>query len=153
MLVNFLNPNRSGNIKQLAKEQKINDVLFAKVARDFRDFCLRGSLPAELYVVLSDINKVDHISRFNFPLFVFYKGLQGTAHTDELFPFFLAHARRMYPHLECIEDLTAISDLTQPHEWFANARQLSRSIIYHAGLFSRLKHAKEHVKDGSYSRA
>lgn len=39
----------------------------------------------------------------------------------------------MYPHLECYDDLTAISDLTEPHDWFPAARQKKRKIIFHAG--------------------
>ena len=39
----------------------------------------------------------------------------------------------MYPHLECVDDLNAISDLTEPHEWFPLARHTRRTIIFHAG--------------------
>lgn len=53
---------------------------------------------------------------------------------DSLFPYFLAHARKVFPHLECIDDLRRISDLTQPHNWYAEARKLFRKVVFHAGL-------------------
>lgn len=47
--------------------------------------------------------------------------------------FFLAHARKVYPHLESLEDLKLISDLTQPHNWYPEARTIQRRVIFHAG--------------------
>jgi ATP-dependent RNA helicase SUPV3L1/SUV3 len=52
---------------------------------------------------------------------------------DLLFPFFITHARQVFPHLESLEELKAISDLTQPHNWYPDARSINRKIIFHAG--------------------
>lgn len=52
---------------------------------------------------------------------------------DTLFMFFLSHARKVYPHLESLEDLKLISDLTQPHNWYPEARNIQRKIVFHAG--------------------
>lgn len=41
--------------------------------------------------------------------------------------------------MDCIEELKQISDLTQPHNWYASARDIHRKIIFHAGLFLFLK--------------
>ena len=37
---------------------------------------------------------------------------------DNLFPYFLRHARQAFPHLDCLEDLKKISDLRTPANWF-----------------------------------
>ena len=68
----------------------------------------------ELHVIISDI-------------------LAGAGYVDDIFPYFLQHAKQVYPHLECIEDLRKISDLTEPAHWYPMARNLKRKIIYHAG--------------------
>lgn len=47
----------------------------------------------------------------------------------------MLHARKVFPHLDCIEELKQISDLTNPHNWYTNAREIHRKIIFHAGLF------------------
>ncbi|XP_067943763.1 ATP-dependent RNA helicase SUPV3L1, mitochondrial-like isoform X2 [Watersipora subatra] len=39
----------------------------------------------------------------------------------------------MYPHLECVDDLRYVSDLTYPANWFPLARAKQRKIIIHAG--------------------
>lgn len=52
---------------------------------------------------------------------------------DLLFVHFLNHARKVFPHLEAIEELRSISDLTQPHNWYPEARAINRKIIFHAG--------------------
>ena len=54
-------------------------------------------------------------------------------HESDLFPYFLRHAHQMYPHLNCIDDLKKLSDLTEPANWYPKARQIKRRIIYHAG--------------------
>ena len=71
-------------------------------------------LPTELYVLFSDI-------------------LCGAQHNHDLFPYFISHARKVFPHLECMEDLKLISDLTNPPNWYPEARETSRKIIFHAG--------------------
>lgn len=40
-----------------------------------------------------------------------------TAHVDDLFPFFLRHAKQIFPVLECKDDLRKISDLRIPPNW------------------------------------
>jgi hypothetical protein len=36
---------------------------------------------------------------------------------DDLFPFFLRHAKQIFPVLECKDDLRKISDLRIPPNW------------------------------------
>jgi len=71
-------------------------------------------LPTELYVLFSDI-------------------LKGSGHTADIFPYFMRHARKVFPHLECLEELKSISDLTDPPNWYQKARTLNRKVIFHAG--------------------
>lgn len=67
----------------------------------FRRYCLEANtLPVDLHVVISDI-------------------LQGAGHVDDILPYFLRHAKQMFPHLECMDDLKKISDLRSPANWFA----------------------------------
>lgn len=80
----------------------------------FRRFCIEENLPADLHIVVSDI-------------------LQGAGHVDDIFPYFLRHARKMFPHLECMDDLRKISDLRTPANWYPHARVLNRKIVFHAG--------------------
>ena len=39
----------------------------------------------------------------------------------------------MFPHLNCLDDLKELSNLTEPANWYKGARQMKRKIIYHAG--------------------
>lgn len=55
---------------------------------------------------------------------------------DLLFPHFLEHSRRIFPHLESLEELRHISDLTQPHTWYEATRSIHRKVIFHAGKLS-----------------
>ncbi|KRY21806.1 ATP-dependent RNA helicase SUPV3L1, mitochondrial, partial [Trichinella patagoniensis] len=59
-------------------------------------------LPVDLHIMLADI-------------------LQNSRHVDDLFPLFLRHARQVFPHLECIEELKNISDLRLPQNWYPEA--------------------------------
>ena len=43
--------------------------------------------------------------------------IAGTAHVDDLFPYFLSHARQKYPAVTVVPQLQEISNLTQPHMW------------------------------------
>jgi len=36
---------------------------------------------------------------------------------DDLFPFFLRHAKQIFPMLDCMDDLRKISDLRLPPNW------------------------------------
>lgn len=70
----------------------------------FRRFCLEANtLPVDLHVVISDI-------------------LQGAGHVDDILPYFLRHAKQMFPHLECMDDLKKISDLRSPANWLVLLR-------------------------------
>ncbi|XP_035219000.1 ATP-dependent RNA helicase SUV3 homolog, mitochondrial-like isoform X3 [Stegodyphus dumicola] len=43
------------------------------------------------------------------------------------------HAKQIFPHLECMEELKQISDLRQPANWYPGARSIHRKLIFHAG--------------------
>uniref|UniRef100_A0A8I5N8G8 ATP-dependent RNA helicase SUPV3L1, mitochondrial n=1 Tax=Papio anubis TaxID=9555 RepID=A0A8I5N8G8_PAPAN len=55
------------------------------------------------------------------------------AHVDDLFPFFLRHAKQIFPVLDCKDDLRKISDLRIPPNWYPDARAVQRKIIFHSG--------------------
>lgn len=81
----------------------------------FRRYCLETeTLPVDLHVVISDI-------------------LQGAGNVTDIYPYFLRHAKQMFPHLECMDDLKKISDLRQPANWYPEARAITRKVIFHAG--------------------
>lgn len=99
----------------LALENGLNKDLYHQVFISFRRYCKESkSLPTELHVILSDI-------------------ISGNGHETDIFPYFLNHARQMYPHLDCKDDLEKISDLTLPANWYPEARAMKRKIVYHAG--------------------
>ncbi|KAK8718868.1 hypothetical protein OTU49_014410, partial [Cherax quadricarinatus] len=50
-----------------------------------------------------------------------------------MYPSFMKHAQKIFPHLVCMDDLYKISDLTNPPNWYSEARALNRKIIFHAG--------------------
>ncbi len=58
---------------------------------------------------------------------------RGNGHNTDIFPYFLRHARKVFPHLECLDDLKSISDLTDPPNWYPEARRVNRRVIFHAG--------------------
>lgn len=102
-------------IKKLSKEHGLDDYLYHQAYVSFRKFCLDVQyLPTDLYILFCDV-------------------LQGAKPIDDVFPFFLQHARKVFPHLECLDDLKIISDLTNPPNWYPEARQINRKIIFHAG--------------------
>ena len=43
--------------------------------------------------------------------------IAGSAHIDDLFPYFLSHTRETYPAATVVPQLQKISNLTQPHMW------------------------------------
>lgn len=66
---------------------------------DFRKYCIESdNLPADLHIILSDI-------------------IQGSGNITDIFPYFLNHARQMYPHIDCLDELKKISDLRNPLYW------------------------------------
>lgn len=91
------------------------EYIIEKSFASFRRYCFQTtSIPAELYIKLYDI-------------------INGAAHPDDLMPYFLNHAKEIFPHLSCMNDLKQISDLTNPATWYPQARSKPRKIIFHAG--------------------
>lgn len=89
--------------------------LFHQAFISFRKYCLENdSLPVDLHIIFSDV-------------------IAGAGHVDSLFSYFMRHAKQIFPHLECMDDLRKISDLRSPANWYPEARSLSRKIVYHAG--------------------
>lgn len=43
--------------------------------------------------------------------------LQGAGHVHDIYPNFLKHAQKTFPHLICMDDLYKISDLSNPPNW------------------------------------
>ncbi|KAK6177920.1 hypothetical protein SNE40_012786 [Patella caerulea] len=102
-------------VLKLAAENGLDTTLFHKAFISFRLFCADSEqLPVDLHIVLSDI-------------------LQNAGHVDDIFPYFLRHAKQTFPHLDCMEDLQNISDLRLPANWYPEARSTPRKIIIHAG--------------------
>lgn len=91
--------------------------MFHQAFISFRKFCLEAgdsSLPVDLHILFSDIT-------------------HGAGHVDDLFPYFIRHAKQIFPHLECMDDLRKISDLRSPANWYPDARAKPRKIVFHAG--------------------
>lgn len=102
-------------IKILLQENGLDTYLQHQAYVSFRRYCLEAeTLPVDLHVVVSDI-------------------IQGAANVVDIFPYFLRHAKQIFPHLECMDDLKKISDLRTPANWYPEARALNRKIIFHAG--------------------
>ncbi|XP_054720822.1 ATP-dependent RNA helicase SUV3 homolog, mitochondrial-like [Uloborus diversus] len=82
-----------------AAESGLDSKLFHRAAISFRKFCIESEcLPVDLHIVFSDI-------------------LQDAGHVHDLLPYFLEHAKKIFPHLECMDELKQISDLRQPANW------------------------------------
>uniref|UniRef100_A0A8R1V593 ATP-dependent RNA helicase SUV3 homolog, mitochondrial n=1 Tax=Pristionchus pacificus TaxID=54126 RepID=A0A8R1V593_PRIPA len=102
-------------VRQQSEENGLTDKIFMKSFLSFRAHCLNvAGLEPALAVTLKDIIHDKH-------------------DVERLFPYFLSHARRIFPHLEAMDDLRMISDLTQPHNWYPEARTVQRKIFFHAG--------------------
>ena len=102
-------------IRKLSEENGLNSKLFNEAFISFRKHCVETKVLApELHLILSDI-------------------LQNVGNIDDLFPYFLRHAKLMFPHLECIEELKKISDLRLPPNWYPEARSMTRKVIFHCG--------------------
>ncbi|KAG6448066.1 hypothetical protein O3G_MSEX005306 [Manduca sexta] len=127
---------QKAEIRALASENGLDDQLLHQAFLSFRRHCLEHDLPPDLHITISDI-------------------LQGAGHVDDLFPYFLRHARLAFPHLDCLEDLKKISDLRTPANWYPEARNMNRKIVFHAGPTNSGKtyHAMERflqAKSGVY---
>lgn len=92
----------------------VSECLQQQAFGSFRRFCLEPNLPVDLHIIIADI-------------------LQGSRHVDDLYPFFIAHACQVFPHLMCMDDLRKISDLRTPASWYPDARKKARKIVFHAG--------------------
>ncbi|GMR31562.1 hypothetical protein PMAYCL1PPCAC_01757, partial [Pristionchus mayeri] len=107
---------RRPSVRQMAQENGLNEKIFLKAYMSFRSMCQKfDELDPELLVILKDIINGENND------------------VERLFPFFIEHAKRVFPHLESMDDLKNISDLTQPHNWYPEARTIKRKIIFHAG--------------------
>ncbi|KAH8295033.1 hypothetical protein KR018_006286 [Drosophila ironensis] len=102
-------------IKALCNDNGLDSYLQQQAFGSFRRYCIESeSLPADLHIVFSDV-------------------VHGAGHIDDIFPYFLRHAKTVFPHLDCMDDLKKISDLRQPANWYTNARAITRRIVFHAG--------------------
>ncbi|KRZ08097.1 ATP-dependent RNA helicase SUPV3L1, mitochondrial [Trichinella zimbabwensis] len=102
-------------VRKLGAEHGLTGKFLLQALASFRRYCQESAvLPVDLHIMLADI-------------------LQNSRHVDDLFPLFLRHARQVFPHLECIEELKNISDLRLPQNWYPEARSIQRRVIFHAG--------------------
>ncbi|XP_028651800.1 ATP-dependent RNA helicase SUPV3L1, mitochondrial [Erpetoichthys calabaricus] len=102
-------------MQKLASDYGLDARLFHQAFISFRKYVLElESIDADLHIVLNDI-------------------CCGAGHQDDLFPYFMRHAKQIFPMLECMDDLRKISDLRLPANWYPEARAIFRKIIFHAG--------------------
>ncbi|XP_070825449.1 ATP-dependent RNA helicase SUPV3L1, mitochondrial [Chaetodon trifascialis] len=102
-------------MQKLAADQGLDARLFHQAFISFRKFVLEmTSLPAELHIILNDI-------------------CCGAGHIDDIYPYFMRHAKQIFPMLDCMDDLRKISDLRLPANWYPEARAIQRKVIFHAG--------------------
>uniref|UniRef100_A0A669QG10 ATP-dependent RNA helicase SUPV3L1, mitochondrial n=1 Tax=Phasianus colchicus TaxID=9054 RepID=A0A669QG10_PHACC len=102
-------------IQRLGAENGLDARLFHQAFISFRKYIMESSsVSADLHIILNDI-------------------CCGAGHVDDLFPFFLRHAKQIFPMLDCMDDLRKISDLRLPPNWYPEARAIQRKIIFHAG--------------------
>ncbi|KAL4232103.1 ATP-dependent RNA helicase supv3l1 [Mactra antiquata] len=106
---------KDSSIQMLASQHDITGSTLEIAFQSFRKFILQSAyIPVDMHVVFKDI-------------------ILGAGHITDLFPFFLNHAQTVFPHLNCMEDLRKISDLSDPSQWYPLARSFQRKIIYHSG--------------------
>lgn len=102
-------------VRQLAGEHGLKPKLMIEAFSSFRRKIIESKiLEPEIHVVLSDI-------------------IYGKGHVDDLFNPFLKHAKLIYPHIDCLDDLKKISDLRLPPNWYPQARTLNRKFYFHCG--------------------
>ncbi|KAM7360973.1 suv3 RNA helicase [Cochliomyia hominivorax] len=124
-------------VKALCAENGLDNYLQQQAFASFRRYCIESeNLPVDLHITFSDI-------------------IHGAGHVDDIFPYFIRHARTIFPHLECMDDLKKISDLRTPANWYPSARAITRKIVFHAGPTNSGKtyHAMERflkAKSGVY---
>nr|XP_022336779.1 ATP-dependent RNA helicase SUV3 homolog, mitochondrial-like [Crassostrea virginica] len=100
-----------------AESEGLREPFYNKAMDRFISFVMDNlnQLPPQLHIMLYDMVNSEGKS------------------VDELFPYFLAFAKKIYPQFEFQKDLQLISDLTQPANWYPEARRMKRKIIFHAG--------------------
>uniref|UniRef100_A0A8B9QBY9 ATP-dependent RNA helicase SUPV3L1, mitochondrial n=1 Tax=Apteryx owenii TaxID=8824 RepID=A0A8B9QBY9_APTOW len=102
-------------IQRLGADNGLDARLFHQAFISFRKYIMESSsVSADLHIILNDI-------------------CCDAGHVDDLFPFFLRHAKQIFPMLDCMDDLRKISDLRLPPNWYPEARAIQRKIIFHAG--------------------
>ncbi|KAJ1143240.1 hypothetical protein NDU88_009551 [Pleurodeles waltl] len=102
-------------MQKLGAENGLDARLFHQAFISFRRHLMESeSLDVDLHIILNDI-------------------CCDSGHVDDLFPFFMRHAKQIFPMLDCIDDLRKISDLRLPPNWYAEARGIQRKIVFHAG--------------------
>uniref|UniRef100_UPI00358EB142 ATP-dependent RNA helicase SUPV3L1, mitochondrial isoform X2 n=1 Tax=Myxine glutinosa TaxID=7769 RepID=UPI00358EB142 len=102
-------------IQKLAGSNGLDARLFHKAFISFRKWVMESkTLPADFHVILNDIC------------------LQA-GHVDDIFPYFMQHAKQIFPMLDCMEDLRKVSDLRHPANWYQDARKIHRKIVFHSG--------------------
>lgn len=102
-------------MQRLAAENGLDARLFHQAFISFRKYVLESdALGADLHIILNDF-------------------CCGAGHVDDLYPYFMRHAKQIFPMLDCMEDLRKISDLRVPANWYPEARAIQRKIIFHAG--------------------
>nr|XP_061796747.1 ATP-dependent RNA helicase SUPV3L1, mitochondrial-like [Nerophis lumbriciformis] len=102
-------------MQKLAADNGLDARLFHQAFINFRKYILEvASLPADLHIILSDI-------------------CCGAGHIDDIYPYFMRHAKQVFPMLDCMDDLRKISDLRVPANWYPEARAIQRKVIFHAG--------------------
>ncbi|XP_017488931.1 PREDICTED: ATP-dependent RNA helicase SUPV3L1, mitochondrial-like [Rhagoletis zephyria] len=103
------------SIRQLAAEHGLKPKLLIEAFSSYRRKILEAKvLDPEIHILLSDI-------------------VHAKGHVDDLFPSFLKHAKQIYPHIDCLDDLKKISDLRLPPNWYPQARTLTRRFVFHCG--------------------
>uniref|UniRef100_UPI00398E97B4 ATP-dependent RNA helicase SUPV3L1, mitochondrial n=1 Tax=Pristiophorus japonicus TaxID=55135 RepID=UPI00398E97B4 len=102
-------------MQRLGSENGLDARLFHQAFISFRKYVMETeSLSVDLHIILNDI-------------------CCGAGHVDDLFPYFMRHAKQVFPMLDCMEDLRKISDLRLPANWYPEARAIHRKIVFHAG--------------------
>lgn len=102
-------------MQKMAADHGLDARLFHQAFISFRKYVLEmSSLSADLHIILSDI-------------------CCGAGHIDDIYPYFMRHARQIFPMLDCMDDLRKISDLRVPANWYPEARAIQRKVVFHAG--------------------
>lgn len=106
---------RKKEMQKMAAEHGLDARLFHQAFISFRKYVLEmSSLPADLHITLSDV-------------------CCEAGHIDDIYPYFMRHAKQIFPMLDCMDDLRKISDLRVPANWYPEARAIQRKVIFHAG--------------------